>query len=480
MAPFIDPDKIVIPPNRYRKDFSSVEKRAEEIAKIGQFVPILVKQENNQLILIDGECRTRACKLLKRKVWYTTDTEGQIDVSNEYQHRLLELMSNTARQDMSTIEKSVAISDLDRLLKTIHGQAGQSHTREPGQEGWSTEKTASLMGYKNKNTVKTAITIATAAKTMPELAEAKTTIEAMKMIQTKIRLEAQTELARRSGETKQSGPIENPIEYFSKRVILDDCLEGMKKLSSGIVSIFLTDIPYGIDYKTEEIYDNKIRNQKKNLSKKVAGLYYDLPEDILPLVEGVIQQMTRTGRPNCYIYMFCAYRYWTHLSIIFEQHGFSVYNKPITWVRGNLSNGTLEPVSCNYPGKWPASNTDCILFACRGNTILAKQGQLDVIICNTQPPNKKIHSLQRPIPLLVELISRVFHPETKGILVDPFAGSGSSLAAAMHFPGLEFFGFEKNPDFRDRAVSYLVNYYTEMYNPKPNPIIDLELELEME
>jgi len=472
--PFIDPDKIIIPPDRYRKDFSSVEKRAEDIAKVGQFVPILVKEQDGQLILIDGECRTRACKLLRRKVWYTTDTEGQIDVSSEYQHRLLELMSNTARQDMNTIEKSVAISDLDRLLKTIHGQAGQSHTREPGQEGWSAEKTANLMGYKNKGTVQTAITIAAAAQTMPELAEAKTTSEAMKMIQTKIRLEAQTELARRSGEIKQSGPIDDPIEYFSKRVILGDCLEGMKKLSSGIISIFLTDIPYGIDYKTEVLFNNK--SIKKDLTKKVAGLYHDLPEDILPLIESVIQQMTRTGRPNCYVYMFCAYRYWTHLSIIFEQYGFNVYNKPITWVRGNLSNGTLESGNCNCPGNWPASNTDCILFAYRGNTILAKQGQNDVIICNSLLPNNKIHSLQRPIQLLVELISRVFHPETKGILVDPFAGSGSSLAAALHFPGLEFFGFEKDPDFRDRAVSYLVNYYTEMYNPKLDPIIDLELE----
>ena len=473
--PFIETCKIIVPENRYRTDFASVDKRAEEIASVGQFVPILVKKEGDELILIDGECRLRACQKLNRKVWYTTSEDGQLDVSSEYQHRLLELMSNTARQDMSTIEKAVAISDLDRLLKTIHGQAGQSHTREPGQEGWTSEKTANLMGYKNKGTVQTAITIATAAETMPELAEAKTTSEAMKMIQTKIRLEAQTELARRSGEKKQSGPIEDPAEYFSKRVILGDCLEGMKKLSPGIVSIFLTDIPYGIDYKTEELHNNK--SAKKNLSKKVAGLYHDLPEDILPLVEGVIQQMTRTGRPNCYVYMFCAYRYWTHLSIIFEQHGFNVYNKPITWVRGNLSNGTLEPGGCNCPGKWPASNTDCILFACRGNTILAKQGQPDVIIHSTPIRAEKIHSLQRPIQLLTELISRVFHPETKGVLVDPFVGSGSSFAAAMNFPGLDFFGYEMDPKFRERAVAYLINHYYELHNPKQDSIIDLDLEI---
>ena len=350
--PFIDPDKIVIPPDRYRKDFSSVEKRAEEIKRVGQFHPILVKEENGELVLIDGECRTRACRLLGRKVWYSTDVEGQLEISDQYQHRLLELMSNTSRQDMNPIEKSIAIADLDRLLKEIHGQSGRSATREPGQEGWSAEKTASLMGYKNKNTVAIAIAIAKASAVMPELAEAKTTSEAMKMIQTKVRLEAQEELAKRRTIEKQSGPIPNPAEHFSKRVILGSCPEIVKSAPSGVASIILTDIPYAIGYKTEDLKEGKMA--KKNLGKKVMGLYHDLPEDILPIVEGVIKEIPRICRPNAFVFMFCAYRYWTHLSILFEKVGFEVYNKPITSVRGNLITSSLEPGGCNCPWKWPA------------------------------------------------------------------------------------------------------------------------------
>lgn len=474
--PFIDPDKIIIPEGRYRTDFSSVEKRAEEIKKIGQFDPILVKEENGQLTLIDGECRTRACKLLNRKVWYTTNVEGKLNVPDEYQHRLLELMSNTARQDMSPLEKARAISDLDRMLKEIHGQAGQNTSREPGQEGWSADKTASFMGYKGRGTVSNAIVIATAAETMPELAEAKTTSEALKMIQTKVRLEAQQEMARRSAVAKQNGPIDNPMDYFSKRIILGSCPEIINSCPSGVASIILTDIPYAIDYKTEDLQEGKYN--KKNLTKKITGLYHDLPEDILPIIEGTIKQIPRIARPNCYVYMFCAYRYWTHLSILFEKIVFEVYNKPITWVRGSLSNGTLEPGGCNCPDKWPASNTDCILFARRGEASLARQGQPDAIVLNSAPSSEKIHSLQRSIPLLTELISRVFHPGTKGLLVDFFAGSGSSLAAAMNFPGLDFLGYEKDPEFRERAVAYLINYYTEMQNPKPENQIDLDLEVE--
>ncbi len=484
--PFIDPSKIIIPPDRYRKDLSSVEKRAEEIQRVGQFAPSLVREkyegeypdDPRTLVLIDGECRTRACQLLGRKVWYTTSAEGQVEVSDEYQHRLLELMANISRQDMTPLEKAKAIADLDRLLKEKHGQSGQSHTREPGQEGWSAEKTAALMGYKNKDTVRMAITIARAAETMPELAEAKTASEAMKMIQTKIRLEAQEELASRRIASPQSGPIENPAEYFSKRVILGELPNVMESLPSGIVSIFLTDIPYAIDYKPESDAEGKSEN--KDVGKKIMGLYKDTPEEVLPVVEGTIIHIARTGRPNCFVYMFCAFRYWSYLSSKFQEIGFDVYNKPITWVPGNMAANKIYPGICRYPARWPSSTTDCILFAVRGDAALARQGQPDVIICDPHPSSQKIHSLQRPVPLLIELISRVFHPETRGLLVDPFLGSGTSLAAALHFPGLDFFGYEKNPEFRKRAVAYLINYYTELHNPKPESILDDDLELEME
>ena len=473
--PFTHPDNITVPPGRYRKDFASVAARAEDIKKVGQLLPILVREEDDRLILIDGECRLRACKLLDRDIWYTTNQDGKLLLDNEFQHRIAEYMCNIARQDMSPVEKSKAITDLDRLMKETYGRKGfpQSADNLEDQEGHSSTDTAKMLGYKDRRTVSYASLITKAAETMPELSEAKSMSEAMKMVRTKVHLEAQEELARRRAAEPQQGVIADPLKYFSERMVQGDCLACMKELPSGIATIFLTDIPYGIDYKTEELRDGK--SAKKNLAKKVAGLYHDLPEDILPLVEGIIKQMARVGRPNCFAYMFCAYRYWTHLSIIFENNGFEVYNKPVTWVRGSLPGGSLEPGGCNCPSKWPASNTDCILFARRGDVDLAKQGQSDVIICPSYSSSKKIHSLQRPIPLLTELISRVFHPNTKGLLIDPFAGSGSSLAAAMRFEGLEFLGYELDSENRKRAVAYLVNEYTEMTSPKEEKDFDLDV-----
>lgn len=471
--PFTHPDNITVLSGRYRQDFSCVQARAEDIKKVGQFVPILVRKEGNQLILIDGECRLRACKELDREVWFTTHEDGKLQVDSEFQHRLIEMMSNCSRQDMTPVEKSQAIADIDRLMKEIYGQKGQNATLDPDREGHSSDDTAKMLGYKNRRTVITANLIAKAAVTMPELSEATSMSEAVKMIQTKVRLEAQEELARRNTK-KQQGPIKDPQSYFNKRIILGDCLEGMKSLDPGIASIFLTDIPYGIDYKPEGDCLNKTEN--KDTVKKMLGFYEDKPAEIISLVENVIQQISRVGRPNCFIYMFCAFRHWNHLVGVFQENGFDVYNKPITWIRGSFSSGKLYPGVCRLPAKWPASSSDCILFASRGNTSVAKQGQPDVIFCSPILNNEKIHVVQRPLSLLTELISRIFHPGTKGLLIDPFAGSGSSLAAAMQFEGLSYFGYELDPENRKRAVSYLINEYDRMINPQPETEIeDLEV-----
>lgn len=476
--PFTHPDNITVLSGRYRQDFSCVQARAEDIKKVGQFVPILVRKENDQLILIDGECRLRACKELNREVWYTTHEDGKLQVDSEFQHRLIEMMSNCSRQDMTPVEKSQAIADIDRLMKESCGQKGQNISKEErpdtDSEGHSSEDTAKMLGYKNRRTVITANLIAKAAITMPELSEATTISEAVKMIQTKVRLEAQEELAKRN-TGKQQGPIQNPQEYFNKRIILGDCLSGMKSLDPGIASIFLTDPPFGVNLDDHNKVD--IETKKGGLSRKIMGTYSDNPEEVVQLLDAIIEQMARVGRPNCFAYMFCAFTHWHHLRETFIANGFNVYHSPMYWIRGSLSLGRIHQGSrCTAPAKWPMKCVYCIIFASRGNTDLAKQGQPDCIMVDPVNPNSKIHSLQLPIPLLTELISRVYHPNTKGLLIDPFAGSGSSLAAAMHFKGLSYFGYELDPENRKRAVSYLINEYDRMINPQPETEIeDLEV-----
>ena len=69
----------------------------------------------------------------------------------------------------------------------------------------------------------------------------------------------------------------------------------------------------------------------------------------------------------------------------------------------------------------------------------------------------KVHPTQKPVPLLEELI-RIFTDEND-VVIDPCAGSGSTLLAAMQ-TGRRAYGFEIKKDFYRDAKEKVLKYYT--------------------
>jgi site-specific DNA-methyltransferase (adenine-specific) len=69
----------------------------------------------------------------------------------------------------------------------------------------------------------------------------------------------------------------------------------------------------------------------------------------------------------------------------------------------------------------------------------------------------KVHPTQKPVPLLEELI-RIF-TDKNDVVIDPCAGSGSTLLAAMNM-GRRAYGFEIKKDFYKDATDKVLKYYT--------------------
>lgn len=69
----------------------------------------------------------------------------------------------------------------------------------------------------------------------------------------------------------------------------------------------------------------------------------------------------------------------------------------------------------------------------------------------------KVHPTQKPVPLLEELI-RIF-TEENDVVIDPCAGSGSTLLAAMKL-NRRAYGFEIKKDFYREASEKVLKYYT--------------------
>jgi len=90
------------------------------------------------------------------------------------------------------------------------------------------------------------------------------------------------------------------------------------------------------------------------------------------------------------------------------------------------------------------------------------QGAGNVIQCKRPSSTRRIHPAQKPVDLLAKLIRVVAPPD--GLILDPFAGSGATLAAARA-TGHRAIGVERDEARCQVAAEYLTTYVADMPGP---------------
>ena len=464
MSAFCHPNKITILPGRIRPaDPAEVDAMVQSMKEVGQLQPILVDKNMN---LTAGLHRLEACRKLGRDVWFATEEEGSLILDNPLLRRMAEYQENFRRKEFSPAEKNMAIAEIDRLMREIMGSKQAGPGVSTGE--WTQTDTAKKIGVKSHHTISDAIAIAKAIeKGVPGVKEAKTTQQAIGIVKKTVRMEAAVELAKRRGN--EDNEIPDPFTYFGDRLLLGNCLDKMKALPSGICNLFITDPPWKIDI-------DKAIADYGSAQQKAVETYDDSSNNIIPLIKNVIEQMARVGKPDCYVVMFCGIKHFNDLSDCFRSYGFQVYNKPMVWVKiGSSCDNSLCSSSSPAPAMWPASVTDFMVLARKGNATLAQLHKGDAFL---QPPIKtsdRVHQAQKPIALMEEIIGRFYHPGTNPVLIDPFAGSSSTLIAARRIGIKQYFGYELSPVNRERGIAYMVDQYMKELESGPAPTtIDLE------
>ena len=108
--------KIKPNPNQPRKSFEdkSLKQLAQSIEEKGLITPITVKQDDNKYIIVAGERRYRAHKLLKKKriLAYVIDAESNKDIM------YMALIENIQREDLNPIEEAKGYRYLQDNLKS--------------------------------------------------------------------------------------------------------------------------------------------------------------------------------------------------------------------------------------------------------------------------------------------------------------------------------------------------------------------------
>lgn len=202
------------------------------------------------------------------------------------------------------------------------------------------------------------------------------------------------------------------------KIINADCLEIMKQIPDKAIDLIVTDPPYGIDVK-KLVYRDKERRKAGKWYKKVYSETMTWDRDTLPIE--YFQEIIRVSKKQ----------------VIFGGNYLTdklpKSDKWIVWDK-------------KTEDKYTNDFSDCEL------AWTSEKGALKIIrylwsgMITGDMKNKEIrqHPTQKPVPVMETIIAMFSEPND--LILDPFAGSGSTLVACKKL-NRRFIGIEISPEY---------------------------------
>ena len=206
------------------------------------------------------------------------------------------------------------------------------------------------------------------------------------------------------------------IEEDYNKLIIGNCLEEIPKLPDEIIDCLIIDPPYGINYQS---------NYRKIKHDYIEG---DTKE-AFELLNNSLKKVLPKMKKNSHVYIFTSWKVFDKVKPIIEQY-FDI-KSCLIWNKNNWSAGDLN----NYADKY-----EMIIFASQGKKRLCCEMR-PVNVLNYDRESTEEHPTRKPVKLLKELI--INSTKEKELVVDYFAGSGSTLEAAQEL-NRKWIGIEKN------------------------------------
>ncbi len=206
-------------------------------------------------------------------------------------------------------------------------------------------------------------------------------------------------------------------------LIHGDCLRVLPRLPAGSVNFILTDPPYLVGY----------RPFKNNAGQRIRN--DDSGAWLKPAFAEMYRVLVRDG--------FCFSFYgWPHADRFmgafraagFRPVGHFSFPKPYT--------SSIGHVRCRH---------ECGYLLAKGNP-MKPQNPLGDVINWTENTGNTLHLTQKPVSILLPFVEA--YSASQGTVLDPFAGSGSSLLAAKML-GRSYFGIELDAKYHRVATRRL-------------------------
>lgn len=239
-------------------------------------------------------------------------------------------------------------------------------------------------------------------------------------------------------------------------MLFNDHFQNFKSYNIPRAQLVIADIPYNLS--TNAYASNPqwyVDGDNKNGESSLAGKsFFDTDENFKPAEfmhfcsKLMIKEPKERGKAPCMI-VFCSFEQQFHLIELAKKYGINnyinlVFHKKFSAqvlkanmrIVGNAEYGLLL-----YRNKLPKFNNDGKMIF----NVIDWEDDKDELY-------RKIHPTQKPVKLLEKLITIFTDPND--VVIDPCAGSGSTLIAA-HNLNRKGYGFEIKKDFYTQASAWI-------------------------
>jgi site-specific DNA-methyltransferase (adenine-specific) len=294
-------------------------------------------------------------------------------------------------------------------------------------------------------------------------------------------------------------------------VLIGDCREVMKSLPENYVSACITDPPYNYEFIGHKWDDSEIQRRMERInSKENKTLVKNIPygsglaggvrnerwyernrNNILDYEKWCCEwgeELFRICKPGATVLVFNSTRTVAHVQVALENAGFYardivVYKRPSGIPKGVNIKQQLEKKGYENSEKWDGWHSClrneweaiCVLQKPLVNNYLETlleygtglfytkdhfggfQSNILEGIQRDKTEDFNVHCTVKPIALMRKLVE-IFVPRSEdSILIDPFAGSGTTLLAAKEL-GISYVGVEIVPDYIEIINKRLDNF----------------------
>ena len=210
-------------------------------------------------------------------------------------------------------------------------------------------------------------------------------------------------------------------------IINGDALTVLRQMDDESIDFIITDPPYGIDYQSN-------RPRSKDPAAKKPKIANDKSPFIWWLYDAY--RVTTDGGG-----LLCFSR-WDVQQVFMDAMKIAGYTVKSVIVWDRMVHGMGDLKSSFAP------RYDTCIFAIKGSYAFPDGRPADVIQCQRLDGARLTHPNEKPVDLMRRLVEAVTKPGD--LILDPFAGSGTTLIAAMQ-SGRRYIGGEISPEHYETA-----------------------------